>query len=58
MPAIRMIGELAGTLRHGSLFSVIDKTFTKAGGVALWTKADGVRRFDELTITTLPQGSD
>jgi hypothetical protein len=32
----------------------IDKTFAEAGGVALWTKADSVTRFDEMTITTLP----
>jgi hypothetical protein len=32
----------------------IDKTFAEAGGVALWTKADGVTRFDEMTVTTLP----
>ena len=36
------------------LFSVIDKTFAEAGGVALWTKADSVTRFDEMTITMLP----
>jgi len=40
-----------------ALFSVTDKTFTEAGGVALWTKADSVTRFDEVTITTLPQRS-
>jgi len=36
------------------LFGVIDKTFAEAGGVALWTKADSVTRFDEMTITMLP----
>ena len=36
------------------LFSVTDRTFAEAGGVALWTKADSVTRFDEITITTLP----
>ncbi|HTF77400.1 MAG TPA: hypothetical protein VK620_24325 [Bradyrhizobium sp.] len=36
------------------LFGVIDKTFAEAGGVALWTKADSVTRFDAMTITTLP----
>jgi len=36
------------------LFGVIDKTFAEAGGVALWTKADSVTRFDEMTIATLP----
>jgi len=33
---------------------VTDGTFAEAGGVALWTKADSVTRFDRLTVTTLP----
>lgn len=37
-----------------ALFSVTDRTFSEAGGVALWTKADSVTRFDRLTITALP----
>ena len=41
-----------------TLFSATDKTFTEAGGVALWTKADSVTRFDLVKITTLPQGHD
>ncbi len=41
-----------------TLFSVTDKTFTEAGGVALWTKADSVTRFDRVKITPLPQGRD
>lgn len=40
------------------LFGVTDKTFTEAGGVALWTKADSVTRFDQVKIIALPQGSD
>ena len=41
-----------------ALFSVSDKTFTQAGGVALWTKADSVTRFDQVRITPLPQAGD
>jgi len=41
-----------------TLFSVTDKTFAEAGGVALWTKADSVTRFDRVKITPLPQGGD
>jgi hypothetical protein len=37
-----------------TLFSVTDNTFTEAGGVALWTKADSVTRFDRISITVLP----
>ena len=40
------------------LFGVTDKTFSEAGGVALWTKADSVTRFDQVKITALPPGSD
>ena len=41
-----------------TLFSVTDKTFGEAGGVALWTKADSVTHFDQMKITTLPQARD
>jgi hypothetical protein len=37
-----------------TLFSVTDRTFAEAGGVALWTKADSVTRFDRIAITPLP----
>jgi len=40
------------------LFSATDKTFAEAGAVALWTKADSVTRFDDVKMTTLPQGSN
>ncbi|WP_057845716.1 hypothetical protein [Bradyrhizobium retamae] len=36
------------------LFEVKDDTFRDAGAVALWTKADSVTRFDQVTITALP----
>ncbi len=35
------------------LFQVEDATFTGAGKVGLWTKADSYTLFDDLTITTL-----
>ena len=37
-----------------TLFSATDRTFAEAGGVALWTKADSVTRFDQIAITPLP----
>ena len=37
-----------------TLFSATDNTFSEAGGVALWTKADSVTRFDRIAITPLP----
>ncbi len=36
------------------LFGASDRTFTGAGKIALWTKADSVTRFDQITIKTLP----
>lgn len=36
------------------LFSAQDATFTAEGKVALWTKADSVTHFDNLTIRKLP----
>jgi hypothetical protein len=37
-----------------ALYSATDATFTAAGRVALWTKADSVTHFDDLRITPLP----
>jgi hypothetical protein len=37
-----------------TLFSVTDDTLTAAGGVALWTKADSITRFDRINIVVLP----
>ncbi len=34
------------------LFEVEDKTFTQAGKVGIWTKADSVTSFDDLTVIT------
>ena len=31
-----------------------DRTFTEAGKVGVWTKADSVTHFDGLTVTPLP----
>ena len=36
----------------GKLFEVEDKTFTQAGKVGVWTKADSVTQFDDVTIVT------
>jgi hypothetical protein len=34
------------------LYDVEDKTFTQAGKVGVWTKADSITQFDDLTVTT------
>jgi hypothetical protein len=51
---LRAEGERFTVVYDGATpFSVTDKTFAEAGGVALWTKADSVTRFDKLTVTPL-----
>ena len=46
--------RLAVSFDGKPLFTASDRTFSGAGKVALWTKADSLTRFDALTITTLP----
>jgi hypothetical protein len=36
------------------LYAASDKTLTRAGKIALWTKADSVTRFDRIRIQSLP----
>jgi hypothetical protein len=38
-------------LNNQEIFRVIDKTFTQAGKIGYWTKADAVTYFDDLEIT-------
>jgi glycosyl hydrolase family 59 (putative galactocerebrosidase) len=42
------------TFEGKPLFTASDKTFSGAGKVALWTKADSVTRFDRIGIRQLP----
>lgn len=42
------------SLNGADLFEVQDQTFAEAGKIGLWTKADSVTAFDDLTVTTLP----
>jgi hypothetical protein len=42
------------TFNDKTLYSATDTTFADAGRVALWTKADSVTRFDQITIRPLP----
>ncbi len=37
-----------------TLYTATDRTFSQAGKVALWTKADSVTRFDRLEFGNLP----
>jgi hypothetical protein len=45
------------SLNGQRLFDVEDETFTAAGKIGLWTKADSVTEFDRLTIEPLDGGS-
>ena len=52
---LRAEGERFTIMFDGKqLFTAADRTFTGAGKVALWTKADSVTRFDRIEIKTLP----
>lgn len=48
--------RFAVSLNGESLFTVEDETFTGAGKVGLWTKADSVTYFDNLTIESYDDG--
>ena len=51
---VRMTGDRFTVSLNGTdLFEVQDQTFTEPGKVGLWTKADSVTAFDDLTITPL-----
>jgi hypothetical protein len=39
-------------LNGAKLYEVEDTTFAKAGKVGVWTKADSVTQFDDLSVTT------
>jgi hypothetical protein len=46
-------GSLFQVFLNGSkLYEVEDATFTQPGRVGVWTKADSVTQFDDLTIVT------
>lgn len=46
-------GPLFEVYHDGSkLYEVEDSTFTQAGKVGVWTKADSVTHFDDLTVVT------
>ena len=47
-------GRFTITFDGKQMFTAADQTFTSAGKVALWTKADSVTRFDRIEIKTLP----
>jgi hypothetical protein len=54
MLRVRMVGNTAEIyLNDKLLFEVENDAFTSSGKVGLWTKADSVTQFDDLTVTSL-----
>jgi hypothetical protein len=52
---IRVEGDRFAVSFDGKpMFTAEDGTFSASGKVALWTKADSVTRFEDLTISPLP----
>lgn len=52
---VDVAGELFTVFLNGKkLFEVEDDTFSRAGQVGLWTKADSVTWFDDLRVTAKP----
>lgn len=53
--AVRVRGDVFSVSLNGvALYDVEDRTFPDAGGIGLWTKADSVTMFDDLTWESLP----
>ncbi len=42
-------------LNNTQIFQVEDKTFTKAGKIGLWTKADAVTYFNDFQVVSIKQ---
>jgi hypothetical protein len=50
---VTAVGPLFEVFLNGTkLYEVEDTTFAKAGKVGVWTKADSVTQFDDLSVTT------
>jgi hypothetical protein len=50
--AVKVRGDLFSVSLNGkALYDVEDRTFSGPGGIALWTKADSVMMFDDMTWT-------
>jgi hypothetical protein len=43
----------AVSLNGKALYEVVDKTFASAGRIGLWTKADSVTMFDDLSVAVV-----
>jgi hypothetical protein len=50
--AVQFLGSRFSVLFDGTkLYDVEDSTFTEAGHVGLWTKADSVTQFDDFEVS-------
>ncbi len=50
MKIVQNGNKIAAFLNGKKYLELQDKTFTKAGGVGLWTKADAATSFDDFTV--------
>jgi len=54
---LKVVEDLFTVYLNGKeIFKVKDTTFTKAGKIGLWTKADAVSYFDHLEVNYVPAG--
>ena len=53
----RSLEDIEIFLNGKKLFDVENNTFTEAGKIGLWTKADAITQFDDLRATSLDQPS-
>ncbi|MEE9121254.1 MAG: family 16 glycoside hydrolase [Syntrophobacteria bacterium] len=44
--------KIEGYLNDQKLLEIMDSTFTRSGGIGLWTKADAATAFDDLLVET------
>ena len=48
----RQRSAVRGDFNGTKLYEVDDGTFSKPGKVGVWTKADSITQFDDLTVVT------
>ena len=49
---VKMVGDHIECFYDEKYIDVQDSTFTEAGKIGLWSKADAQSQFDDLTLTT------
>jgi hypothetical protein len=47
--------NVEGYLNDQKLLEIVDSTFTRSGGLGLWTKADAATAFDDVSVKTIQE---